>query len=482
MKHPFKFWFAALIVAAALTFFTDDLPAPDGAPPVACASMLPFLFVRRMDKEPEGGGGGGGAPMAQDAFQRTVLEKIDGVRKRHEDAATQLATMDKEGKAMAEKFDKQCKEFDGLSHQIKDVTLQLRKMEMKIATEARGQLGALEMIRCSEELNNLVNGIVRGTLASRGANIPIKESHQKAWDEHRKALATGSSPGSTYVATDELYAQLYSLIAEYGVWRQFDVIPSSAKTVRLLVDSTDPTMGFVAENTAPSEASYTGTSVSATIKKMLAWIAIANELLEDSEIDLTNHVLMKFVRATAFRMDWIALAADGTDDASDGAMTGIFEGGTAAVAASGNVSVATLDFEDWLATMLAAAPAVLSRPGTRWFLHPQMLVRALTLKDGDGRPLFLPSTAAPAPGALGSILGYPVTLAHAAPNTDGTSKRIASFGDPMGLGITLRKDLELAVSEHVKFTEDQTVFRGRARAACKVKAATAFANLTTAAS
>lgn len=431
------------------------------------------------DSNPDPGGGG----MSAAEFQNKTLQAIKEVKSQQDTIASNLATLDKEGKQLAEDFAKQAKEFEGLPGQVRGFELQIKKMEAKIANERRVAFGsAIDMIRLNEEINLKFNAIIRGTLASDGRKkIAMNDGQKAAWEAHKKAVTEGASPGSTYI-NDDLNTAIYSLIAEYGIWGLFDVIPASTKTTKLLVDSTDPVMGFVDEGTDPGEGSYTGTSVSATVKKMMAWLSVSNELLEDAEIDLTGHILRKFARATALRLDYMALSADGTNDAANGAFTGIFSGGTAAVAASGNVSVATLDFEDFLTAMLAPAASVLSRPGTRWFTHPQMLVRALKIKDLNGRPIFLPAIDAPSPGALGSICGYPVTLAHAAPNTDGVSKKIMTFGDPEGEAILLRKDLDVATSEHVKFTEDKTVFRGRARGAGKVKDATAFGVLTTAAS
>jgi HK97 family phage major capsid protein len=261
------------------------------------------------------------------------------------------------------------------------------------------------------------------------------------------------------------------------------VIPVSTSSSKLIVDSTDPTMYWTAGNTAPTEGAITGANVTAAINKLLGWIQVSRELLDDAEIDVAGHVLRKFANATAYALDFACTSADGGADATDGGFTGIFGGsGTAAVAASGNVSVATLDLEDWLAAMLAVDPAVLSRPTAAWVLHPQMLVRALSIKDTTGRPIFLPSTEAPALGAVGSILGYPVVLAHAANATDGVSKKIAVFGDLMGQAVCLRNDFEFAASDQAKFTEDSVVFRARARGAAVTKKALAFGVLTTAAS
>ena len=91
-------------------------------------------------------------------------------------------------------------------------------------------------------------------------------------------------------------------------------------------------------------------------------------------------------------------------------------------------------------------------------------------------------TDAPALGAVGSILGYPVILTHAAPATNTVNNKVAVFGDPMGLGVGLRSDFQFASSDQILFKEDCTVFRARARAAIKVKQATAFGVLTLAAS
>lgn len=483
MRHQFEsrltgWLFTVLALVGVMSAFGAFGESHAG---IACAA-LPFLSLKPMlCDEFSGNAGGGSSVMEPKDFQAKVLDGISKVRADQKAMTDNLDKLDKESKKLADDFAKQVKSFEGTSGQVSAIELQLKKMELKIALERRAAFGS-GLIRISQdvELRNTFNGIVRGELGKKNDRVRMNSDQKAAYDAHTKALAEGASPGSTYI-NDELHKEIYSTIAEYGLWGAFDVIPAGTKTTKLIVDSTDPVMGAVAENTDPGEGSYTGTSVSTTVKKLLGWLSVSNELLEDSEIDLTSHILMKYARATALRLDTFCLSADGTDDAANGAMTGIFAGGTAVVAAAGNVSTATLDYEDVLATLLGVDASVLSMPGACWFIHPQMLVRMLKIKDGNGRPIFLPAVDAPAPGALGSILGYPVKLAHAAPNTDAVSKAIAAFGDPMGNAVLLRKDFEFASSDQVKFTEDKTVFRARARAASKIKKATAFGVLTTAA-
>lgn len=434
---------------------------------------MPMPSFFREEFEGKGGGGGG---MSADEFQRKTLDAVAAIKKQQADIEAQISEHDKEGKRLSDEFAKAVKNFDGLGAQLVDVTKSLAALQRKIAQETTGVSGALARIQRDEEQKTLVNALFRARCGERGRNALNDE--QKAV---LKALAEASGTGS-YTVNAQLLTNIYQLVAEYGVWAGFDVIPVSTSSAKMIVDTSDPVAGWVAENTAPSESSYNSSNVTATIGKILAWIGISNELIEDSDVDITAHVTTKFARAVGYRLDWSCLAADGTSDTTDGGYTGIFVGGTAAVAASANVSIATLDFEDVLATLLAVDASVLTKPGSSWWIHPAVLVQLLQIKDGNGRPIFLPSTSAPAAGGIGTLLGYPIRLAHAAPSTDGVSKVVGVFGDPMGLGVALRRDLEIATSDQAKFTEDETVVRARARGAVKVKAATAFGMLKTAAS
>lgn len=428
----------------------------------------------------EHGGGGG---LSMDEFQKRTLAGIGEVKKQFETVEGRVAELDKDSKELSEKFAKQVKEFEGLPSQIIEVQRSLQGLQLKVAQERRSSFGSgVERLSADPQCRTALNGMIRMAAKKNGMDISIPDEQAKAGVELMRALSGGASPGSTFINA-QLIPDIYSTIAEYGIWRNFDVIPVSTSSAKLIVDSSDPVMYWTAENTSPTEGAPTGANVTATINKLLGWIQVSRELLEDAEIDVASHVLRKFANATAYGLDFACTSADGGADSTDGGFTGIFGGsGTAAVAASGNVSVATLDFEDWLAAMLAVDAAVLSRPTARWFIHPQMLVRALAIKDLNGRPIFLPAIDAPAPGAIGSILGAPVVLCHTANATDGVSKRIAVFGDAMGQAVCLRSDFEFAMSEQAKFTEDSVVFRARARGAAKTKKATAFGVLTTAAS
>jgi HK97 family phage major capsid protein len=217
--------------------------------------------------------------------------------------------------------------------------------------------------------------------------------------------------------------------------------------------------------------------VSLEVEAIAVLLNVSLQLLQDAEFDVAADVLADFMEAFAYRLDWSCLQADGTADATDGGMTGVFAGGTAVTAASGNTSVETTDFEDWTKVILGVDAGVLSRP-CRWWMHPHILVRALSVKDSNGRPIFLTATEAPTPGGIGSLLGYPVTPAHAAPNTNAASAKIAVFGDPNAYVVGLRRDFEFAASDQHKWDTLQRSFRGVGRAGTKMRKASALAVMT----
>jgi HK97 family phage major capsid protein len=442
-------------------------------------------FAPLMKQDDGNNPGGGGL----DPEARAILDKIAETKKNTEELQKNFSELDRDAKKMAEDYAKITGNFDGLTSDVKALAETMKKMEGKILNERRSNgMSALQRIQSDNDMRTALNQGIR-------ANYLLQKNKSengipKEWLENHKALSDimkgktvtgGGEPGSTYFST-ALIPDLYSLVAEFGVWSTFDVIRVGARTNTLLVDGADPVMGVVAEGVAPSEADPQGTSVSLAIKKLLGWVGVATELLEDAETDVSGILLKKFANGTAYRLDWFCLQADGGDDATDGGMTGIFGGGgTAAAAAAGNVSIATHDYEDWLKCLTVVDAPVLTR-AARWWIHPTLLAKVLGLKDSNGRSIFLPSTEAPSFSAFGSIFGYPITLAHAAPSADTTSSKIAVFGDPMGQAVGLRSDMEFTSSDQAKFTEDEVVFRCRARGGSKIRKATAFGVLTSAAS
>jgi HK97 family phage major capsid protein len=404
------------------------------------------------------------------AFQDQVLKGLGESQKTTDALVANYDNLDAQTKSIFEDITKQKNEFTGLTGQISNIEQSFKKLSLQLRNEQRNAFGnPVQRILADPEKKNLLNAKIRAALGA-----PLNEGHQKA-------LVSASGAGATYLR-DGLDTDIYDTLGTYGIWNTFDVKSVSTLNNKFLVKTARPNALYFGEGVAITEdTAKAGTSVTCEAKGIKVVLSVPIELLQDSEVDLSNDILTDFLEALAYRMDWSCLQADGTADSADGSMTGIFAGGTASVAATGNVSVETLDFEDYTKCMLTVDEGVLSRE-SRWWMHPRQLIRSLSVKDSNGRPIFLTATEAPTSAGIGSLLGSPVVSSFAAPTANTTSSKIAVFGDPKGLVVGLRTGIEFAQSNEAKFEDYESTFRGVARFGCKIRKAGAFAVLTNAAS
>ncbi len=415
------------------------------------------------------GGGGGGAALGEKEFQGKVLGALGEQKKSTDDLIANYEQLDKKTKRLFEDLTKQKNEFDGLGNQTDQLAHTLKKISLQMKAESRLAFGdPVNRILADEDNRILLNAQIRKAIGA-----PLNEAHQKA-------ITSGSTPGSTYI-NDSLDTEIYDTLGTFGIWNTFDVKSVSTKNNKFLVKTARPVALYFGEGiTITEDSTKAGTSVTATCNGIKVVLSVPIELMDDSEVEIGADVLGDFLEAIAYRMDWSCLQADGGSDGIDGGMTGIFEGGTAAVAAGGNTSVESMDYEDVTGTMLAVDEGVLGRE-SRWWLHPRQLVRMLSIKDSNGRPIFLTATEAPTVAGIGSMIGAPVVPSFAAPSANVASSKIAVYGDPKGMAVGLRKGIEFARSSEAKFEDYEETFRGVGYFANKIRSAGAFGVLTNAA-
>jgi HK97 family phage major capsid protein len=403
--------------------------------------------------------------MTENEFQSKVLGTIEKVKTTTEDLTANFGNLQKETK---QAFDELTKLKNESSATTQELTHAISKLNLRLGQELRLANGdPIQRIKGDPEKRLRLNAAVR---AACGA--PLSPAM-------RTTLGEDATPGSTMI-NDALADDIYDTLATYGVWSSFGVRRVGTKTTKFPVKTARAAATFILTEGGDitEDTAKAGTSVSCVLEVIGALLPVSRQLLDDAEFDVTADVLADFAEAIAAKLDWACTQADGGADATDGGFTGIFGGGgTASVAASGNVSMETLDFEDWTKCLLSVDPAVLSRPA-KWWMHPRILVRALHTKDLNGRPLFLTAQEAPSAGAIGSILGYGVVPTHAAPSANTTSSKVAVFGDPEGLIVGIRNGFEMEASDHAGFTTYERYFRGVARAGVIVRRAEAFAVLT----
>ena len=144
------------------------------------------------------------------------------------------------------------------------------------------------------------------------------------------------------------------------------------------------------------------------------------ELLEDSPINLEDHIANNFARRIARKLAVDLLVGDGT-----GEPEGLFFAQTAMDEVTANAAGPT--YAELLGTVAALDPEY--RQGAKWLMSDATWVGILGMTDEAGRPLILPQAQSGIQGGVPlQLLGYPVVIDQGAPAIGDQAKFIA-FGD-----------------------------------------------------
>lgn len=416
-----------------------------------------------------------------DAFQKSALKSLETIGDNVKAQKTKMDELVSNYDRLDKDTKKACEELTAVKNNVnstfEEFGKKLKAFQDRIRVEAKAAFGSpIARISGNEELRTRFNCAIRLAMDNQG-------DMAKKVAPMMKALGEDSSPGSTLI-NDALLNEIYDSLASYGIWNTFAVKRLGTKTTKMSVKTVRPIAKWILTEggTISDDTNKAGTQVSLTVEVLAILLNVSLQLLDDAEFDVTADVLDDFSEAYAFALDKATLTNDGTSpDADNGGFTGAFLTATAAAAASGNVSVETLDLEDFIKCITTVDVGVLNRP-CKWWTHPQMLARMLSIKDGNGRPIFQTALETPTLGGIGSILGFPVLLANAAPNTDSTSSKVALFGDPSAHVVGIRRDFGFEASDQFRWNTLERSFRGWGRAGVKTRKASALAVLTTAAS
>lgn len=443
--------------------------------------------------------------MNEEEFQTKVLkgvEELQTEQKQHKSRFDQVAgdldRADKEVKKALEDLTK-------VKNTVNDFDLamkEMRKVQLAVARNVRTSWNdPVDKALCNNEgLSVFLNATARA-MAFPGDHSKLPAEWQKMLEENRanhKALTGVDTSLGQATIPSEWFKLIYDTLLEYGDYSSLDVINVGARTNLVPVGTAQPGFywigagtGGTGEGSAITEGAFTGSSVTLSIQTLAVYLLAARELLADSSVDMAPYIMKQLLQSVAFGLDTAAFIGSGAADQTNAGYVGIFNAASAnvnlaATAAAGNTTVEATQLEDWQNVLLTVSPIVLKR-SARWWMHPRMAVRALAIRDKNGRPLFQTYTEAPLPGGMLNILGYPVKLVAVATSSNAAGSVAAAFGDPAGQAVGLRQDMELATSDDIKFAENMRAFRCLCRAGVKLKTLAAntalkpIANLTLAA-
>jgi len=418
--------------------------------------------------------------MTEEQFQDTMLKGVNALDEKIERVETANELLLKNYEQLGKETRRAMEDMTQLKNTANDharILQSIQKLQGCLRTEARSSgLDPIQRLSQDERKRGLFNAAVRATMCDNDSE------YKRYVAPILKAIGEDAGEGATLIVA-QLFREIYETLAQYGDWATLGVRRLGTKVTNFPVKTARVAANWITTEAAPisDDSNEAGTTITLTVLPNAVLLNVSRQLIEDSEFDVTAMVMEDFQQAFNLRLDTAAFAGSGTQNnpSSDGGFTGLFTGGTPATAATGNTTVETLDFDDVLRCLTTVAPVVLKRKPC-WWVHPQMLARLMSIKDNNGRPIFLGALEAPSYGAIGTILGYPVIPVMAAPNTDAAGAAVAAFGDRNGQVVGVRDDFVFEASDHYRWNTLERSFRAYGRAATGTRRADAFSILTTA--
>jgi len=304
-------------------------------------------------------------------------------------------------------------------------------------------------------------------LAVRNRDIKALEemgSRFCEWESTSQKAAMSTQTGTTggYLVPTQHYHQLMALVTEMSILRpRATVIPMSGRTVQIpaLDVTTAPTAGDTAflggvvgrwteEATTLNQTEPALKQVELTNYELSGYSKLSNTLTQDAGIGLEAFLFQLFSRAIAWYEDYAFLRGNGVAKP-----LGVLSwAGLISVTRSAASAFALADAAGMLARLLPGW----TRKSTVWAVHPTVLAKLLTMSEsGTGSDLVITN---PGSGlASMSLFGIPVEISAKLPalNTLGDVLLI----DAQHYLIGDRQQVEIAFSEHVGFTTNQTFWR-----------------------
>lgn len=223
-----------------------------------------------------------------------------------------------------------------------------------------------------------------------------------------RALSVGVDAGGGFITPTAFQAELIRALKEFGGMRT----PGFARILQTAsgqdiewpnVDDTAATGELVAEAATATEDVSTPFAL-VTLKAYRyssKYIKVSMELLQDAAFDVESEIRGMFVDRVGRIVNTHATTGDGTAKPK-GIIT---EAGLGKTGAAGQVT--SIIYDDLVDLEHSVDPAYRRDPSVRWMMSDAMLKVIKKLKDGQGRPLWVPGLTAAEPS---TILNYPYII------------------------------------------------------------------------
>ncbi|MHC1624541.1 MAG: phage major capsid protein [Methermicoccaceae archaeon] len=266
-----------------------------------------------------------------------------------------------------------------------------------------------------------------------------------------KVLSGSSGATGGYLVPTELYREIVGLAYEKSIVlpraRRF---PMKSNTLDIPARGTAPNVYWVdegAQKTLDTALNFGKKTLSA--KKLAAIVALTDELLADSIVDLVDYINAEVAEQFALEFDNQALNGTGSP------ITGILgdSGVNTVTMNTGDTSFDKID-ATYLSKMIDALRSV-ALPGAAFMMHRTILGKVRVLKDSNGQYIW----AAPAGNQPATIWGYPYLLSDKMPalSDSAADKAFVAFGNLKYFYVGDKGEMKVDMSQEASVTDGGTL-------------------------
>jgi len=277
------------------------------------------------------------------------------------------------------------------------------------------------------------------------------------WDTYGKQLRSerktniGDS-GNLFPVTDMIESEVLAFARESSIALQYArVVDMTMEKQSWPGEDSSVTVSW-GNTTGASDPAVSDVEVSA--EELSAYSTVKNTTLDDSPTDVVSWLFSNMSEAVGLELDNVMWNGDGTS--TYGSVSGIFlTAGYSVALASGSTAFSQINSTK-LSEMIAKLDG-LKKQGARFFMHGQILHFVRTLKDDNGRPIFIETVgSAIAP----TIWGFPYTESTKCPSTSATNTMFIAFGNLRHWLVGRRRGvMGLDANPYEKWTTNRTCFK-----------------------
>lgn len=403
---------------------------------------------------------------------KKLNDTLGAFQKKFEDGGKKDANLEGQMTKIAEDMADLTSKMEGLTKEKKE-----KEAAEKAAEEIdRKKYEVLESLGMSKKTAMNMNFVKFLNLASNNPNA-LKQYIKTFYEQSEKAAEGG------YTVPEEFSKQIIDLQIQYANLASLcpPAIKMATNKINLNSVIANPSVSWIAEKGRFATTKITFGRPDLTLGKLGCLVPFTNELLDDTQVDMTAFLINKLGKVFAKEIDNTILnGVDGTNP-FDGILVDTNIG-------SRTIAGATIDWTDLVLLM----SDISSIYNPVWVMNKKGLAKVMLMKDDNRRPIW----TSPVDGEPGKIFGMPYKIDD---NVSGlgttastTTIALADFdylllGDPMkkpGLTIDVSKDAVVTNTdtdtsvEMSAFEQDYTVYRFKQRKAALIADTSAFKKLT----